>query len=64
LPSIARAKKTAFVFAAGDDLFGLSGFGDQFYCGCGDISFGADGGGEAAWQKLLVTFLRACILGD
>jgi len=27
-------------------VFGLFGFGDEADCGCGDVGFGADGGGE------------------
>ena len=27
-------------------MFGLFGFGDEADCGCGDVGFGADGGGE------------------
>jgi hypothetical protein len=27
-------------------VFGLFGFGDEADCGCGDVGFGLDGGGE------------------
>jgi hypothetical protein len=37
-------------FAGGDDVFSLFGFSDEADCGCGDVGFGADGGGEGEWQ--------------